>query len=361
MQAIRLNGMEEFEQVSSLWNQLWSRSNCQNPNLKSDALGAACKALYDGNAHFIILLDADEIVAGIPFVNRNPQGLISTIQLPNNQWGFWGDILIDSRFSSIKLVRRLADAVHNLNPETIQLTLIQNQSDEWQQFLNQLVQHGRTQFESPAFEVGLVSLDHDWSDFKSSLSKSFRKKLKRKRKFLQTHGAVKFYHHRIDNQADAERLFKSAFSIEQRSWKANQKSTIFDSQMDTFYREQARLLARSQSLAISLLTVNECPIAFEFGALAKQTYYSWKVGFDQAYSKFSPGQLLMESLTEHLCQVESCQQIDTVGPLSEATSKWTDHNRQLATVTVSGSNHLSLMALSTIHWLKRVKRKSRKI
>ena len=64
-------------------------------------------------------------------------------------------------------------------------------------------------------------------------------------------------------------------------------------------------------------------IAFEYGWSERGVYYTPKVGFDDDYSRFSPGQLLRYFVLEDAFLRADRRAIDYLGPISEATAKWT--------------------------------------
>jgi CelD/BcsL family acetyltransferase involved in cellulose biosynthesis len=73
---------------------------------------------------------------------------------------------------------------------------------------------------------------------------------------------------------------------------------------------------------LSFLDLDDRAIAFEYGWLSKGVYHSLKVGFDEAYARLSPGQLLRCLMLKRFFAEGEVSIVDYLGPLSDATGKW---------------------------------------
>ena len=82
-------------------------------------------------------------------------------------------------------------------------------------------------------------------------------------------------------------------------------------------------------------------VAFEYGYSAKGRHFIAKVGFDEAFSRFSPGQLLRRVHYEELIETGSSDTIDYLGPLTEATGKWATNRYRLGVLSIAPSPWLA--------------------
>jgi len=124
--------------------------------------------------------------------------------------------------------------------------------------------------------------------------------------------------------AEIPALLQRGFAVEDQSWKgAEGTSTLRSPGAFRYFVEQATLLAASGHLLLVFLNLDGRSIAFEYGWLSKGIYHSLKVGYDQAFSRLSPGQLLRYLLMQHFFATGEVLLVDYLGPLAEATSKWT--------------------------------------
>ena len=127
------------------------------------------------------------------------------------------------------------------------------------------------------------------------------------------------------------------FEIENRSWKGSKETTTHDHNLARFFIEQAQCLNENNSLCVSFLKLDGTDIAFEFGMISNRTYYSFKIGFDLTYNACSPGHVLSEFLTEYFHAEDICEAQDTMGPISQATSRWSSRVKKLSNVSVGGN------------------------
>jgi len=93
--------------------------------------------------------------------------------------------------------------------------------------------------------------------------------------------------------------------------------------------------ARLGLLEIQFLQLDGKILAFEIGFRSHRTYYSCKIGFDAAFSKFSPGQLLTYFQLRNWFAGNEIDRVDTIGELSQATGKWCDQTLSRCRYTVA--------------------------
>ena len=108
-------------------------------------------------------------------------------------------------------------------------------------------------------------------------------------------------------------------------WKGEQLSSLNSHPaIRDFYVKTLQGLAEQGMLEDQFLKLDDRAIAFEIGFRSHGTYYSCKIGFDPEFSKCSPGQIITYFQLQHWFLSDEIQRVDTVGELSEATSKWCD-------------------------------------
>jgi hypothetical protein len=129
---------------------------------------------------------------------------------------------------------------------------------------------------------------------------------------------------------DLDFLLRGIFGVEDAGWKGLAGSSVLRNPgMFDFFSRQGRQLAASGQLAISQLTLDGQPIAFEYAYAAKGIYSPLKVGYDPQFKRLKPGQLLRWHLFRALHADARWSGVDFVGPLADATASWsTDAYRQ---------------------------------
>lgn len=141
-------------------------------------------------------------------------------------------------------------------------------------------------------------------------SGSTRKKLRQDWNRLGAAGEV-----RVENQRDglkAREAFEIFLTLEERSWKGEAGTALLCDKRDAaFTRQWFAQLAAGGDASVALLTVDGRPIAAQVVLYCGSTAYTWKTAFDAEFSKFSPGALLVDKLTEELFGGTEISEIDS--------------------------------------------------
>ena len=141
-------------------------------------------------------------------------------------------------------------------------------------------------------------------------SGSTAKKLRQDWNRLAALGTVEVVNQRA---ADATRdAFEIFLKLESQSWKGDSGTALLSDEDDAaFARRWIAALATHGSASVALLSVNGKPIAAQVLLYAGAMAYTWKTAFDVEFSKFSPGALLIDKVSDALfasgiAQIESC-------------------------------------------------------
>lgn len=144
------------------------------------------------------------------------------------------------------------------------------------------------EMESRSYETEIWGPYEEWRD--QSLSSSFRKELRRKRRKLEQHGPVRF---EILQQEDE---IRAAIQL-----LAQMRSERFDDDLlhlpfyQDFYENIAVEGAKTGEAQTILLYAGDDIAAVEFGSIHDQCYHFLLGGFDERrFSKSSPGMLMIE-------------------------------------------------------------------
>ena len=128
----------------------------------------------------------------------------------------------------------------------------------------------------------------------SRLSKGFRQNLRTS-------------HHKIDpsdvkfecasTEHDLMRLLPEFLKVESSGWKGEVgTSALKIPAMETFLRQLISQFGPSGSCEIHLMRVSDQPISALFGIVTDNIWYIFRIGYDEAYHRASPGHLIIENL-----------------------------------------------------------------
>jgi CelD/BcsL family acetyltransferase involved in cellulose biosynthesis len=136
---------------------------------------------------------------------------------------------------------------------------------------------------------------------RDALSAKKLKELRRQRNRLaEQHGAVRFEVARgLDDITRAVEIF---LALEASGWKGERGTALRQDDGDlSFIRRATRGLAETGQCEIVTLHAGETPVAAAVVLRHQDRAFYFKLGIDEAFSKFSPGVQLTLDLTRHLC------------------------------------------------------------
>jgi CelD/BcsL family acetyltransferase involved in cellulose biosynthesis len=147
-------------------------------------------------------------------------------------------------------------------------------------------------------------------EFGVKKSGSTRKKLRQDWNRLSSLGAVDVVNSR--NPADVEPAFETFLVMEKASWKGEQGTALLsDSNDAAFVRRLLHNLAARGDASVALLRVDGEAVAAQVLMYCGSTAYTWKTAYDAKFSKYSPGTLLVDRITEELFAGPDIQAINS--------------------------------------------------
>ena len=175
-------------------------------------------------------------------------------------------------------------------------------------------------------EIRVVDCRGDWTDLQAAWTKKHRHNMRGAVRKAESEGELKLQVWRDFSSPDeVADLVRRGFEIEDRSWKGGiaNSSVLKTAGMLDFFTRQAQQLAQWNQLQLVFLELAGRPMAFEFGLLGKSTYFTPKVGYDEAFGRFTPSQLLRYQLFQRIHEEQVVEFVDFAGDQTDATSKWT--------------------------------------
>lgn len=147
-------------------------------------------------------------------------------------------------------------------------------------------------------------------EFGVKRSGSTRKKLRQDWNRLSSLGTVDVMNSRTP--ADVEQAFETFLAMEKASWKGEQGTALLSAPHDAaFVRCLLHNLAVRGDASVALLRVDGVAIAAQVLMYCGSTAYTWKTAFDAKFSKYSPGALLVDRVTEELFAGADIQAINS--------------------------------------------------
>ncbi len=135
----------------------------------------------------------------------------------------------------------------------------------------------------------------EYETFLPGLSKNFRRSLKRARQYLDELPGVEFaFTHKV---LELEEKLDAFMDVEASGWKGAHGSGTaikLHPSLRCFYQTLTRTLSACGRVSINTLTADGKCIAAQFCLLLDDTAYILKIGYDESYKRYAPGNLLVD-------------------------------------------------------------------
>lgn len=202
------------------------------------------------------------------------------------------------------------------------------------------------------YERPFLESDEDGETYlKRALSTHHFREFRRLKRRLEEKGKVE---HRIARSPDEVRLAVEAFlTLEASGWKGRKRSAmVIDRHQGAFAREAAYRMVERDLCRVHTLTLDGTVIASLIVFVESGLAYTWKTAYDENWSAYSPGTLLMIELTKshledpNITATDSC----AVPGHSVMSRLWTER-RPIGTLVVGltpGTDRLTRQAASQL-------------
>lgn len=324
MELMQLADAAQLVELGGTWDDLWRASDVAAPAARAALVALWHEHFTPGSSLRCLAVEHDgALLAALPLVATRVRGVLNAGGAVANCWSAAGQLLVrpDATDEALDL---LAEAIDRLPWPLLWLEGINPTTDGWRRLLAACDRAGVPwQFRYDR-DVGLIDIDHNWTAYQASRSANLARNLGKARRRLAQGGDVEFHTCRVEDEAQAESLLERAFEVEQRSWKARAATSVASHPTArSFIVAQARQLAAWDALECSFLNFQGQPIAFEYGYRAKGVHLAHKMGYDEDFAAYSPGQLLMQELLQSLHEDFDVELVDCLGPMNEALGRWT--------------------------------------
>jgi CelD/BcsL family acetyltransferase involved in cellulose biosynthesis len=221
--------------------------------------------------------------------------------------------------------------------------------------LEALQAQGRTSFVAESYARALLRPGGGEEYLRAVLSGDKRKKLRRAEERLAEAGPVRYA--TLPGEADLELWLAEFLRLEASGWKGREGTALASRPADRdFFLAVARAAFRRGRLRMLALYAGERLIAQQCDFLAGDGAFAFKVAFDEAYARYSPGVLLEVENVRRIHARPEIRWMDscTVGGASLVKQLWADRRviQDVLVETGRAPGALVLAALPLLRWLR---------
>jgi len=186
--------------------------------------------------------------------------------------------------------------------------------------------------EKPAGFQNILSLPDSAEKYRAELSSKFRQYLNRNTRKLDELANVNF---RIcDNNSLPRENIARFLEIEHKNWKGQQSSSLKSDQTNAgLFADAAEKFAAYDMMHFNFLEADGKTIAGQYAIRANRSLYVHKIGYDEDYVTFSPGNMLFNKVIEHACDSGKFDELNFMSD-SQWQSKWNVEKKPLYNLLV---------------------------
>jgi CelD/BcsL family acetyltransferase involved in cellulose biosynthesis len=188
-----------------------------------------------------------------------------------------------------------------------------------------------------------ITLSENWIEPEQNFSSRRRSDLRRMQRAAEKLGTVTTQIVSPD-PADVPALLEEAMAVESQSWKGRSGTAIVHNQLqETFYRAYAEAAARAGILRICFLRIAGHAAAMQIGVETEGAFWLLKIGYDEAYKKCSPGNLLLRETIRDAAQ-KGLKSYEFLGKEAPWTQVWAEQAHPIAALRVYPVNFSGMVS-----------------
>jgi CelD/BcsL family acetyltransferase involved in cellulose biosynthesis len=190
-----------------------------------------------------------------------------------------------------------------------------------------------------------LQLDESWQRPEEHLNSGRRSDLRRARRNAEKIGPLSFQNI-IPAADELEEVLTEVFRVESANWKGEAGSGLaYDPIIQGFYRRFSQLACEQGILRILLMKCGDQTAAAQLGVEYKNRFWLLKMGYDQNFARYSPGELLfVESL--RLAAERGLEAYEFTGTPESWTHKWTDKTHASVSIRIYAAGLRGLIGVT---------------
>jgi CelD/BcsL family acetyltransferase involved in cellulose biosynthesis len=324
IRAETLSDYHAFLDLAPAWNEAVRAAGIEHPFLEHVWLRTWWECFGAGSTlHIVVVKEADEIVAIAPLI-LTP---VRMFGVPVRRLGFFYNAHVPR--AGFIIARRREDAYraiwdHLLSErrswDLLQLCQLPEGSptlEEVQMFA------GRDNFPNGVWFSGAspyISLDTHWTQYYDGLATKHRSNLRNRFKRMNQNGPVAV--ETVTTRQCLPDALESGLQLEESAWKRDAGTAIScDPQVRRFYEILAVRAAENKWLQLNFLKAGARFAAFDYSLAYQDQIFLLKLGYDPAFSAFSPSNLLLSMVLERAFEQGLCK-YDFLGESADWKRCW---------------------------------------
>ena len=316
----------EMQSLTTAWNELADRS--KNPLLRHEWFAACADAFCKPGQLRIAVNNYDGKIAAIaPLALYQRHGLktyellgASFLDEPSG-FVYKDEGSLDELLKSIIDLGRpiLLNRLRSESPKAMMLPGLNKKGS-----LVFMRGHGGSPF---------LPITAPWTEYESGMSYRHRYDLRRARKRAGAFGEVRF--EIVSPGPDMlDRYLEETYQVEAAGWKGRKGTAILiDERMKRFFQVYSEAICNLGTLRLCFLRINDKPAAVLFAVEQYNRFWVLKIGYDESFSRCSPGILLMHETIRYAFE-NGLESYEFLGSDAPWIRMWTQQKHPYVTARI---------------------------
>ncbi|MBU1006216.1 MAG: GNAT family N-acetyltransferase [Candidatus Omnitrophica bacterium] len=301
-----ISSYEQFKDMKKAWGDLISRSQVDNIYLTYDWINAHISHCCDSDRLMILtVLDGDTLTGIAPLIVRKNSFMGITVRsvcFIGTRESDRMDFILSADTDKEESLLSIMDYLMGIEKDWDLLDFQEiTRSSGTIEMIKKVAKLRKLKFVLyPENRSFFIKFNCNMDYFLNKISKKLDKKMKKLNKTVKT--GLKFEHY--PRNEVKESLYSDIRFIAERSWKAQRDKSIFlKKETKSFHKELFLDFARSGYMDISILRMDDTPIAYRYNFLYNGRLYGYSMDFDIKYAYISPGTMLTLWSIEKLASI----------------------------------------------------------
>jgi CelD/BcsL family acetyltransferase involved in cellulose biosynthesis len=290
----------------------------------------------EGDLFTVLMIKDGEVKAIFPcYIKGASQNGLKNYYIASltNDHSCYYDFIIEPEATQIAL-QHFAQLLHKIYPNSqLLLEYINTTTADIISFARELRQNYMPVYEYNCPSAPYAEVSGSWEVFHDNLSSRLKNTLKKSRKKAESNGKLHFEIIKQSEQLDE--ILDALFEVEYNSWKGKEGTAIkCQKEVEYFYRQLAYWAMRQDFLLIFILKLDDIPMSSYLCLHSGHTVFGIKMGYDESFHHFSPGNLLFYEMFRYLFQNPKVMIFNFLGICDSWKMEWTSKTNNYGWIRV---------------------------
>jgi CelD/BcsL family acetyltransferase involved in cellulose biosynthesis len=319
----------KFLTLGAIWNKLLERSGIDHPFLTHEWISVWWDCFAESATPYILtVVSGADIIAIAPLMLSKARLYgcpIRRLQAIVNVYTERFDLLLGEHPQEACELMWAYLKDHADEWDVLELRQLPAQSNALEYLPPLIERDGYAVGRWSANDAPYVAIRQPWDSYYRSLKKAHRSNVRNHARQLERAGRVSLDVVAIADRWEAD--MEDAFKLEAVTWKVDEGTSLRSRRESAvFYRRMLQRAAPLGWLHLCFLKVGEARIAVRISLLYRNKLFMLKSGYDEAYHRYSPGQVLTERLLREAWD-KKWDEVDFLGDEERWKLSWATDRR----------------------------------